>query len=58
LAVVCPVVDGSAVAGVGIFSTGAEETAAIMNDDPGVRAGVFSYELHPCRGFPGDALPA
>ncbi len=58
LAVVCPVVDGSAVAGVGIFSTGPEETAAIMDDDPGVQAGVFSYELHPCRGFPGDALPA
>ena len=29
-----------------------------MDDDPGVLAGVFRYELHPCRGFPGDHLPA
>ncbi len=28
-----------------------------MNDDPGVAAGVFTYQVHPCRGFPGDALP-
>jgi len=28
-----------------------------MGDDPGVAAGVFTYEVHPCRGFPGDALP-
>ena len=24
--------------------------------DPGVQAGIFTYEVHPCRGFPGDAL--
>ena len=29
-----------------------------MDDDPGVRAGVFEYELHPVRGFPGSTLPA
>ena len=29
-----------------------------MDGDPGVQAGVFVYELHPCRSFPGDALPA
>lgn len=28
-----------------------------MEDDPGVRAGVFTYGVHPVRGFPGDALP-
>jgi hypothetical protein len=28
-----------------------------MNDDPGVQAGVFTFEVHPCRGFPGDSLP-
>jgi hypothetical protein len=28
-----------------------------MNDDPGVAAGVFMCEVHPCLGFPGDALP-
>ena len=36
----------------------AEETKEIMDGDPGVQAGLFVYEVHPCRGFPGDALPA
>ena len=57
LAIVCPVTDGSDVAGVGIFTTGPDETRRIMDDDPAVRAGLFVYELHACRSFPGDALP-
>jgi hypothetical protein len=28
-----------------------------MDADPGVQAGVFVYEVHPVRSFPGDALP-
>src|SRR5216684_9318530 len=54
LAIVCPVPDESELSGIGIFNATAEETAAIMDGDPGVRAGVFVYELHPCRSFPGD----
>jgi hypothetical protein len=42
---------------VGVFAGSVEDTAALMDDDPGVRAGVFTYEVHPCMGFPGDALP-
>lgn len=57
LAIVCPVTDDSEVSGVGIFNAGVEETRAIMDGDPGVQAGVFVYELHPCRSFPGDRLP-
>lgn len=57
LAVVCPVNDGSEVNGVGIFTTDPEETKRVMDGDPGVKAGVFVYEVHPCRSFPGDALP-
>ncbi|BBZ39009.1 hypothetical protein [Mycobacterium conspicuum] len=57
LAVVLPVTDGSAVCGVGVFAATIDETVAIMEDDPGVAAGVFTYEVHPCRGFPGDSLP-
>ena len=56
LDVVCPVMDDSEVCGVGIFSTSAEETERIMAGDPGVVAGVFRYDVHPCRSFPGDAL--
>jgi hypothetical protein len=57
LAIVCPIADESGVAGVGIFTTGPEETTAIMDGDPGVQAGIFGYEVHPCRSFPGDRLP-
>jgi hypothetical protein len=57
LAIVCPVPDDSDVCGVGIFTGTPAEVAGVMDDDPGVRAGVFTYHVHPCRGFPGDALP-
>ncbi len=57
LAIVCPVTDGSEVQGIGIFTVGLDETRRLMDEDPGVRAGVFTYEVHPCRSFPGDSLP-
>ncbi|OBF61304.1 hypothetical protein A5753_18920 [Mycobacterium sp. 852002-51971_SCH5477799-a] len=56
LAVVLPVSDESDVCGIGVFAATVEDTTAIMADDPGVAAGVFTYEVHACRGFPGDAL--
>ncbi len=57
LSIVCPVTDGSDIAGVGIFHAPIEEVRKTMDEDPGVQAGVFVYEIHPCRGFPGDCLP-
>jgi hypothetical protein len=57
LSIVCPVNDGSNVHGVGIFNAGVEEVKQIMDGDPGVQAGVFVYEIHACRGFPGASLP-
>lgn len=53
--IVCPV-GNDEIAGIGIFSTSPDEARAIMADDPGVRAGIFTVEVHPCRAFPGDAL--
>jgi hypothetical protein len=58
LSIVCPVRDGSDVCGIGIFNLDLEETRAVMDGDPGVQAGVFRYEAHASRSFPGDALPA
>jgi hypothetical protein len=55
--IVCPVPDDSDVAGIGIFTPDMDEVRRIMDGDPGVQAGVFTYEVHPCRGFPGSALP-
>ncbi|MCX5043578.1 hypothetical protein OG921_10415 [Aldersonia sp. NBC_00410] len=57
LAIVCPVLDDSDVCGIGIFADDVDETTALMADDPGVRAGVFTFEVHPARSFPGDSLP-
>lgn len=57
LSIVCPVSDGSNVAGIGIFNANVEEVQKIMDQDPGAQAGIFTYELHACRSFPGDCLP-
>lgn len=57
LSIVCPVNDGSDVSGIGIFNAPLEEVRKIMDEDPGVRAGIFVYEAHVCRGFPGSSLP-
>ena len=57
LRIVCPMSDDTDVCGIGIFAAPVERVKEIMDDDPGVRAGVFVYEAHPCRSFPGDALP-
>jgi YCII-related domain-containing protein len=57
LAIVCPIVDDSEWSGIGIFDATPEEVVRVMDDDPGVKAGVFTYEVHPVRSFPGDRLP-
>ncbi|MFZ0218056.1 MAG: YciI family protein [Candidatus Dormiibacterota bacterium] len=57
LAIVCPVTDDSEWSGIAIFDASPEEVAAIMDGDPGVQAGIFTYEAHPVRGFPGSVLP-
>jgi hypothetical protein len=57
LPIVCPIGDGSGVTGIGIFSGDVEEVRRIYENDPGVKAGVFTFEVHPSRSFPGDCLP-
>jgi hypothetical protein len=58
LAIVCPVVDDSERCGIGIFNADPAAAVRLLEDDPGVQAGVFTYEVHPVRSFPGDSLPA
>jgi hypothetical protein len=57
LAVVCPIRDDSAVAGIGIFTGEPDEVRELMDGDPAVQAGILTYDIHPTRTFPGDALP-
>jgi hypothetical protein len=59
LAIVLPVNnDPGDWAGLAVFNAPAVQVREIMDSDPGVRAGIFSYEVHPVRGFPGAQLPA
>jgi len=51
LPVVCPIADGSGVAGVGIFAVDEPAVSTILDADPAIEAGVLTYELHPTRTF-------
>jgi hypothetical protein len=57
LSIVCPVSDETDVEGFAIFNARVDKVKKIMDEDPGVKEGVFVYEVHPCRSFPGDSLP-
>ena len=56
LHIALPVRDESNVAGIMVFDKNTDETKKIMDDDPAVKAGIFVYEIHETRSFPGDAL--
>jgi hypothetical protein len=55
--IVCPIGDGSGLSGIGVFDASPEEVERIMAADPGVQTGVFTFDVHACRSFPGSALP-
>lgn len=57
LSILCQVSDGSGVVSVSIFNASVEEVKKIMDEDPAVKEGIITYELHASRGFPGDTLP-
>jgi predicted ester cyclase len=56
--VVCPIGDGSGTTGVGIFDAAPDEVDQITRQDPAVKAGLFTYEIHPTQTFPESALTA
>ena len=56
LSIVGPVRDDTPLCGIGIFDGSIEQVTSVMNADPGVQAGIFTFEVHPMRSFPGDAL--
>ncbi|HME51184.1 MAG TPA: hypothetical protein VKM55_03125 [Candidatus Lokiarchaeia archaeon] len=58
LPIVFRVTDDSNLAGIGIFNATEDEVKAILEEDPAVKAGIFACEIHPCKSFPGDCLPA
>lgn len=55
--IVCPVVGEEAgTAGICIFAADVQATRSIMEGDPAVKAGIFTYEVLSVRSFPGDVL--
>ena len=56
IAVLCPVASDTT-CGVAIMTVPAEKASEIMASDPCVRAGMMRCQVHPCHGFPGDAIP-
>ena len=58
LSIVAPVTQQHELAGIAIFHADAEKAKEIMDDDPAVKEGVFTYEILPIRSFAGDSLPA
>jgi len=54
--IVCPIGDGSGTTGVGIFDADLDEADQIMQQDPAVKAGLFTYELHGTKTFPESTL--
>lgn len=57
LVIVLPLAGETLERGVGVFNLPPDETERILAEDPAVRAGVLTFEVFPCRGFPGDSLP-
>jgi predicted ester cyclase len=54
--IICPIGDGGGITGVSIFDADPGEVDRIMRQDPGVKAGLFTYELHATQTFPESAL--
>lgn len=55
--IICPISDGTDIKGVCVLDATPEQADRIMANDPAVRAGVLTYELHPSRSYAGSALP-
>jgi len=54
--IVCPVGDGSGITGVSIFDADPDQADLIMRQDPAVKAGLFTYEIHATQTFPESKL--
>ena len=48
--IVCPARDDSGLAGICILTVSVERAAEIFGEDPGVKAGIFTFEVHPVAG--------
>jgi hypothetical protein len=49
--IVCPVRDDGEYAGIGILTVSVDRATQILSEDPGVKAGIVTFEVHPVAGF-------
>lgn len=56
ISIVCRIKDESNISGIAIFNSNLDEVKKIMDEDPGVKAGIFTYEVHLSSSFVGDKL--
>jgi len=54
--IVAPVTVENNLAGIAFFNADAEKVKEMMDGDPAVKEGIFTYEILPVRSFPGDSL--
>ena len=54
--IVGPMKDDGDIEGMCIFNATPDEAAKLMDEDPAVQAGIFTYKIHLLKSFPGDAL--
>src|SRR5215207_6663007 len=52
LSIVAPVTEERDIAGIYIFAAGKEKVEEILNENPAVKAGIFTYEIFPIMSFP------
>ncbi|HEY8524980.1 MAG TPA: hypothetical protein VIL48_08465 [Acidimicrobiales bacterium] len=57
IAILLPV-GAETLAGAAVMTVSPDGARAILAGDPCVRAGIMVAEVHACRSFPGDSLPA
>lgn len=56
IVILCPVISDS-LAGVAIMTETPEQAEETMAADPCIQAGMMTYQVFACLGFPGDTLP-
>ncbi|HZY46364.1 MAG TPA: hypothetical protein VFE96_01085 [Candidatus Bathyarchaeia archaeon] len=54
--VLYPASGKSGMEGIAILPTDPEEAKRIIDEDPAIKSGVYTYEVHPARVLPGDSV--
>lgn len=56
LNIVIPIANSNGLAGIAVFNAEEARVKEIMEEDPAVQAGIFTYRIYNGLSFPGDSL--